>query len=217
LPRSELKYAVELARSLHLNCEVVKCPSLSDEEFVKNLPNRCYFCKKASFELLKALAAERGIACIGDGLNLSDYDDHRPGIAACEELGIWHPFVDAGISKEDIREIARNVGLPFWNKPSSACLSSRIPYGERITVENLKRVELAEDFLKRLGFGQVRVRAHGKLARIELLSKDMERALICRQEIAGELKSLGFLYAAIDLEGFRSGSMNEVLTMAERG
>lgn len=168
LPRSELDHANDLARSLDLKHEVVKCSPLVDEEFLKNSPTRCYYCKKSCFKTLNSIAAERGIKCIADGMNLSDYDDYRPGIAACEEMGIWHPFVDAGISKEDIREIARKIGLQVWNKPSSACLSSRIPYGERITVENLKMVELAEDFLKCLGFGQLRVRAHGNLARIEL-------------------------------------------------
>lgn len=199
LPRSELKYAKDLARSLGLNYEVAGCPSLSVEEFVQNPHNRCYYCKKTSFTMLKNLAKERKIDCIADGMNLSDYDDCRPGI-----------------SKEDIREIARNMGLPFWDKPSSACLSSRIPYGDKITVENLGMVELAEDFLKGLGFLQVRVRTHGKLARIELLGKDIKKALNSREEISKELKSIGFLYVTIDLNGFRSGSMNEVLRMTER-
>ncbi len=216
LPRSELMYAKDLARSLGLNYEVAECSSLSVEEFVQNPHNRCYYCKKTSFKMLKSLAAERGIACIADGMNLSDYDDYRPGIAACSEMGIWHPFVDAGIAKEDIREIAKNMGLPFWDKPSSACLSSRIPYGEKITAKNLRMVERAEDFLKGLGFLQVRVRAHGKLARIELLGKDIEKGLNFKEEIAKELRSIGFLYVTIDLDGFRSGSMNEVLRMAER-
>lgn len=211
LARSELRYAEDLARFLGLNYEIAKCPSLLIEEFVQNPHNRCYYCKKTSFTMLKSMAAERGIACIADGMNLSDYDDYRPGIAACNEMGIWHPFVDAGISKEDIREIARNMGLPFWDKPSSACLSSRIPYGEKITVENLRMVELAEDFLKGLGLLQVRVRTHGKLARVELLGKDIEKALNSRERISKELRSIGFLYVTIDLDGFRSGSMNEVL------
>lgn len=213
LPRSELKYAEELARSWGLKYEAIKCSSLADEEFLKNTPNRCYYCKKSSFKKLKSIAVERGINCVADGMNLSDYDDYRPGIAACNETGIWHPFVDVGISKEDIRDIARNMGLSFWNKPSSACLSSRIPYGERITIENLKRVELAEDFLKSLDFRQLRVRAHGNLARIELLDNDVKGAMHCREEISKELKSIGFSYITLDLEGFRSGSMNEVLTM----
>jgi pyridinium-3,5-biscarboxylic acid mononucleotide sulfurtransferase len=211
LPRSELNHAEDLARSLGLNYEVRKCSLLSLDDFVKNPPNRCYFCKKASFGQLLSLARERGIDCIADGLNLSDDDDYRPGIAACREMGIWHPFVDVGISKEDIREIARNLGLSFWDKPSSACLSSRIPYGEEIRVDNLTMVEQAEDFLKSLGFSQVRVRAHGKLARIELLERDMQKALNCREVISKEFKFIGFLYAAMDLLGFRSGSMNEML------
>jgi len=217
LPRSELKYAEKLARSLCLKYEVVKCSLLTDEEFLKNPPNRCYYCKRSSFKMLKSMAEERGINCIADGMNLSDYDDYRPGIAACDEMEIWHPFVDAGISKEEIRDIARNMGLPFWNKPSSACLSSRIPYEERITIENLKMVELAEDFLKCRGFGQLRVRAHGNLARIELLGNDIEKALHFKGEISKELKSIGFSHVTLDMEGFRSGSMNEVLTTAAKG
>jgi len=211
LPRSELLHAEELARSLGLNFEVRKCSLLSLEGFVNNPPNRCYFCKKASFGELFSLARDRGIDCIADGLNISDYGDYRPGIAACREMGIWHPFVDAGISKKDIREIARNMGLSFWDKPSSACLSSRIPYGEKICVDRLLMVEQAEDFLKSLGFIQVRVRAHGKLARIELPEEDLQRALNSRVGITRILKSIGFLYATMDLSGFRSGSMNEML------
>jgi uncharacterized protein len=211
LPRSELDYATELAKSLGLNYKVIRMHFLPVEEFVQNRPDRCYFCKKKLFIMLKYLANERGIACIADGMNLSDYDDYRPGIAACKEMGIWHPFVDAGISKEDIREIALSMKLIFWNKPSSACLSSRIPYGERITIENLKMVELAEDFLKSLGFGQLRVRAHGSLARIELSDNDLEKALLHRNEISKELKSIGFSYVSLDMNGFRTGSMNEVL------
>lgn len=211
LPRSELDYAVELAQTLGLNYEIIRLHPLTAEEFVQNRPDRCYFCKKASFTRLKILASERGITCIADGMNLSDYDDYRPGIAACKEMGIWHPFVDAGISKEDIREIARSMKLSFWNKPSSACLSSRIPYGERITIRNLERVELAEDFLKCLGFEQLRVRAHGNLARIELLGNDLEKAILNRVEISEKLRSIGFSYVTLDMNGFRSGSMNEVL------
>lgn len=216
LPRSELKYAEDLARSLGLNYEVTKRISLAEDDFASNPLNRCYYCKKASFGLLRIIAAEKGIACIADGLNLSDYNDFRPGISACDEMGIWHPFVDAAISKEDIREIAQNMGLPFWNKPSSACLSSRIPYGEKITIENLRMVEQAEDFLKLQGFQQFRVRNHGKLARIELIVKDLERALNLGEEISKELKSIGFLYVTMDLDGFRSGSMNEVLNASEK-
>lgn len=211
MPRSELRSALELASALGLNCETVKFSILQDEEFVKNPGDRCYFCKKRSAQVLKEIAAREGISRIADGVNLSDYGDMRPGIRACDEEGIWHPFVEAGITKEMIREIAREMGLPFWDKPSSACLSSRIPYGERISEENLRMVEEAEDYLKSLGFGQLRVRAHGRIARIEVPKEDGERTLNLGEDIARRLKEIGFWYVALDLEGFRSGSMNEVL------
>lgn len=211
MPRSELRNALDLASTLGLNCETVKFSILQDEEFIKNPGDRCYFCKKRSAQVLKEIAAREGIVRIADGVNLSDYDDIRPGIRACDEEGIWHPFVEAGITKEEIREIAREMGLPFWNKPSSACLSSRIPYGEMISKENLGMVEEAEDYLKSLGFGQLRVRAHGRIARIEVPKEDGERALSLGEDISRRLKEIGFGYVALDLEGFRSGSMNEVL------
>ncbi len=213
MPRSELEYALDLAKTLGLNCITVKYTMLCDAQFVENPATRCYICKKESARKLKDVALARGISvdCIADGLNLSDYEDYRPGIKACNEEGIWHPFVEANITKDDIRAQARRMGLPFWNKPSSACLSSRIPYGERITKDNLGMVEEAEDFLRGLGFCQLRVRAHGKAARIELVGRDMQKAIMVRDEIAGKLKEIGFKYVTLDLEGFRSGSMNEVL------
>lgn len=211
MPRSELKYAEDLARSLELNCQVVKYSMLEDEQFQKNDTTRCYICKKKSACLLKQIAADRGIGCIADGVNLSDFRDFRPGILACEEEGIWHPFVKAEITKDEIRARACSMGLPFWDKPSSACLSSRIPYGMRITRDNLRMVEDAEDFLKDQGFRQLRVRWHGQIARIELLSQDMERALKIKDQIAKKLRELGFKYVTLDLDGFRTGSMNEAL------
>lgn len=211
MPRSELQNAEELARSLGLNCRTSMFSILQDEEFVKNPRDRCYICKKRSAHQLKEIAVREGIARIADGVNLSDFGDFRPGIRACDEEGIWHPFVEARITKEEIREIAQEMSLPFWNKPSSACLSSRIPYGERISEENLRMVEEAEEYLKSLGFGQLRVRTHGPMARIEVPKEDRERALNLGEHIAKRLKAIGFGYVALDLEGFRSGSMNEVL------
>ena len=168
MPRSELGYALDLAKALGLNCLVERYCMLDDAQFTCNPATRCYICKKEAARRLRDVARARGIGCIADGVNLSDYRDYRPGIKACDEEGIWHPFVEAGISKDDIRAQAREMGLPVWNKPSSACLSSRIPYGERITEDNLRMVEEAEEFLKSRGFVQLRVRAHGKMARIEL-------------------------------------------------
>ncbi len=211
LPRSELNHAEALAKSLGLNCQVAKFSILADKEFTNNSPKRCYICKKKSIGMLKSLAARHGIFSIADGFNLTDYKDYRPGMKACEEEGIWHPFVDAKITKEDIREMAYGLGLSIWDKPSSACLASRIPYGEDITSDNLSRVEKAEDLLKSLGFVQVRVRDHNQMARIELPSEDMQRALKLGDEIAEKLQDIGYRYITLDLQGFRSGSMNEVL------
>lgn len=199
------------ARSLGLNYRVAEFPILKDEQFCTNPVTRCYICKKRSAAVLKSIAREEGIGCIADGVNLSDFRDYRPGIAACDEEGIWHPFVDAAITKEDIRALARNLGLALWNKPSAACLASRIPYGQPITSESLRMVEEAEEYLKSLGFLQLRVRFHRRLARIELLKQDMARGLNCRDEIARTLKAIGFDYVALDLQGFRSGSMDEGL------
>jgi pyridinium-3,5-biscarboxylic acid mononucleotide sulfurtransferase len=211
MPRSELEGAKEQARSLGLNYRIAEFPILKDEQFCTNPVTRCYICKKRSAAVLKSIAREEGIGCIADGVNLSDFRDYRPGIAACDEEGIWHPFVDAAITKEDIRALARNLGLALWNKPSAACLASRIPYGQPITSESLRMVQEAEEYLRSLGFLQQRVRSHGRVARIELQEQDMARGLNCRDEIARTLKAIGFDYVALDLEGFRSGSMDEGL------
>jgi uncharacterized protein len=216
MPRSELQHAKDLAHSLGLNYRVEKCHLLEKREFVENPSTRCYFCKKECIKTLKSIAKEEGIAFIADGVNLSDYEDYRPGIKACDEEGVWHPFVEACITKEDIRAMAREMNLSFWNKPSAACLASRIPYGERITAGKLALVEQAEDLLKSLGFSQVRVRSHGRIARIEVPKEDMERALTFGDKISKELRQMGFQYAALDLEGFRSGSMNEVLWTSKK-
>jgi uncharacterized protein len=210
--RGERKAAEELAREMGLNFLLADGSAIvGSEGFACNPADRCYICKKASSTILKRIAEERGISCIADGANLSDLQDYRPGARASDEEGIWHPFAEAGMTKADIRDAARAMNLSFWNKPSSACLASRIPYGERITPEKLKRVEEAEELLKGMGFGQLRVRAHGMLARIELSQEDLGKALSCREAIADALKAVGFQYVALDLEGFRSGSLNEVL------
>jgi uncharacterized protein len=211
MPRSELEKAEALARSLGINCLVAKYSIINDPDFIKNPPDRCYLCKKASARMLKIVAADKGISCIADGVNLSDCSDYRPGIKASNEEGIWHPFVEAGITKEDIRKLAKQMGLSFWDKPSSACLASRIPFGDQITGTNLAKVEMAEDHLKNLGLKQVRVRVHGSVARIEVLEDEMDKVLLSKDRIAKELKKVGFKYVALDLQGFRSGSMNEVL------
>lgn len=216
MPNSELLQAQSLAESLGLNCLVAEFTILEDRQFIQNPAKRCYICKKSSAALLKSIAAANGISIIADGVNLSDYEDYRPGIAACDEEGIWHPFVDAKINKEDIRALARSLDLPVWNKPSSACLASRIAYGEPITEDRLHMIEEAEDFIRGLGFRQLRVRAQGGTARIELFKQDMKGAIDASDEIAKALKAIGFDYVCLDLQGYRSGSMNEVLWMRKR-
>jgi uncharacterized protein len=211
LPRRELEQAVALAEHMGLNFRVIKHNIMQQETFGKNPANRCYICKKSAIALLKSIAAAEGISCIADGLNLDDCREWRPGTVACDEEGIWHPFIEAGMGKKDIRAMARKLDLPVWNKPSSACLASRIPYGRPLNRETLRKVEAAEDLLKSLGFGQLRVRADGGGARIELETQEMERALKMGEDIACKLKGLGFSYVSLDLEGYRSGSMDEFL------
>lgn len=211
LPRGELMQAVALAGRMGLNFRVAGFDILQQVLFRDNSPQRCYICKKSAIALLKNIAAQEGIGCIADGLNRDDCKEWRPGTAACQEEGVWHPLVQADMGKEDIRAAARDLGLPVWNKPSSACLATRIAYGQPITLETLRMVEAAEDFLKGLGFGQLRVRADGRGGRIELEKQEMKRALERGEEIACKLKALGFGQVSLDLQGYRSGSMDEVL------
>lgn len=211
LPRSELKYATGFAEDHGCGYKVIKSSELEKEKFIKNTPDRCYYCKKEFARTLRRIASDKGIKCIADGVNISDYDEYRPGIKACDEVGIWHPFVEVGITKADIRSISKDIGLSTWDKPSSACLASRIPYGEEITKEKLMMIERSEEILKHYGFQQVRVRMHDGVARIEVSNDEMDRILDVKDEITNELKAIGFKYVALDLEGYRSGSMDEVL------
>jgi pyridinium-3,5-biscarboxylic acid mononucleotide sulfurtransferase len=211
VPRAAVMQAREIACELGLVLDIITVPLLEQEEFCKNPAERCYHCKKVSAVSLKLRAAELGLACIADGINVSDTGEHRPGLRASTEEGIVHPFIEAGITKQDIRDIARERGLSVWQKPSAACLSSRIPYGERITGEKLRMIEEAEAFLDGLGIGQLRVRLHGNLARIEVHKEDVGKILDQQSAVVRHLRSLGFAYVTLDLEGYRSGSMDEVL------
>jgi uncharacterized protein len=211
VPRAAVEQAKEIARELRLQFGIIEVPHLEHEEFCKNPAERCYFCKKISAGYLRQRADELGFACIADGINVSDMGEHRPGLRASTEEGILHPFIETGITKEDIREIARDLGLPVWQKPSAACLSSRIPYGDEITREKLRKIEEAEAYLAGLGIGQLRVRLHGNIARIEVHNEDQVKILNLRSAVAGKLRSLGFSYVTLDIEGYRSGSMDEVL------
>lgn len=216
IPNSELIGARDLAGSLGLNLQVAEFSILDDGRFRQNPANRCYICKKSSAALLRRIAFENGIDCIADGVNLDDLGDYRPGLRACEEEGVWHPFVDAGIGKAQIRSLAKNIGLSVWNKPSLACLASRIAYGEPIDEEKLLMIERAEEHLAELGFSQRRVRMQGLSARIELEKSELDRAVVMGDGIAKRLREIGFLSVSLDLEGYRSGSMNEELWTREQ-
>lgn len=195
---------------------LVRIDELTIPHFAENPPDRCYHCKKALFRAMLEVAAEEGMAVLVDGSNVDDEGDYRPGMRALAELGIASPLCEAGLAKADIRAISHELGLPTWDMPSAACLASRIAYGERITAEKLERVDAAEEALRELGFGQLRVRMHGErgeLARIEVDAAEIERlaAAEMRAKVTARLRDLGFAYVALDLVGFRSGAMDEVL------
>ena len=211
VPRAAVEQAQTIAHELGLKLETIVVSQIDHKEFRKNPANRCYYCKKISAAFLRQRAEERGLASIAEGVNVSDTSEYRPGLAASTEEGIIHPFIESGITKQEIREIAREYGLSVWQKPSAACLSSRIPYGEEITRDKLRIIEEAEAFLADQGFGQIRVRVHGAMARIEVHKEEMGKILDMQAVVVKKLKSIGFSYVTLDLQGYRSGSMDEVL------
>jgi uncharacterized protein len=211
VPRRAVDEAEEIARNFGLSCSIIPFPILENEEFKKNSPNRCYICKKQSAKILKGQAEKMGISKIADGINASDLDEYRPGLQASNEEGILHPFLSLGIQKKQIRQLAQDCGFDFWNKPSASCLASRIPYGKEITVEKLQIIENAENSLHDLGFSNLRVRLHCKIARIELIPEEFEKAVNMRDQILKVLQDCGFSYITLDLKEYRSGSMDEVL------
>lgn len=208
IPRSELKEALELAESLSLPCSVLKSGIMENAGFLRNERDRCYTCKKEMSRLLLAEADRLGLRRVADGSNTSDLSKYRPGFRALEEAGIIHPFIEAGMDKEDIRRLARIYGLPVSEKPSSSCLASRVPYGEPLEPGTLKQVEASEEFIKSLGAVQVRVRKHGDIARIETEPGDFQLIIAKKDEISLCLKKNGFRYITLDLDGFVSGSMD---------
>ncbi|MEI7648529.1 MAG: ATP-dependent sacrificial sulfur transferase LarE [Methanomicrobiales archaeon] len=211
VPRAAIAEAQQIAGEYGLALEIISVSVMDYERFTKNPAERCYWCKKKSAEVLKWKKDALHFACIADGINLSDKGEHRPGLLASTEEGIVHPFLDSGITKADIREIAQSSGLSFWNKPSAACLSSRIPYGDEITLKKLAMIEKAEEFLHTNGFFQCRVRMHGEIARIEVVCDDMQKLMDKREDLVKKFITIGFAYITLDLTGYRSGSMDEVL------
>ncbi|MBI5183201.1 MAG: ATP-dependent sacrificial sulfur transferase LarE [Nitrospinae bacterium] len=212
-PRRELNESKDIASRLGIRHLIIESEELNIPGFSENPPDRCYYCKGELFSRLNELAHKEGIRYILDGSNYDDIGDYRPGMMAADEWGVRSPLKEAGLTKDEIRLLSRENGLQTWDKPSFACLASRFPYGDRITPEKLVMVDHAEGVLRDLGFGQVRVRHHGDIARIEVARDEMERLLgegILETIVEG-LKGLGYRYVTLDLEGYRPGSMNEGL------
>ncbi|MBR3278787.1 MAG: ATP-dependent sacrificial sulfur transferase LarE [Lachnospiraceae bacterium] len=209
----EYEWTAAFCKQIGVKQEVIDFDVFSVENFADNPPDRCYHCKRRIFEAVSGAARENGIQAVADGSNVDDTGDYRPGMRALAELGIISPLKEAGLSKSDIRILSKEAGLATWDHPSAACLASRFAYGEKITPPGLERVAAAEKFIKDFGFEGIRVRVHGDIARIEADPADIplltyERA---RKEISAELRRLGFKYVTMDMDGYRTGSMNEVL------
>ena len=213
LARFQLEDALAFAREHEIRCEVLSTHEFDRPDYVRNDGQRCFHCKDELFTVMEEFAGKRGFEAIAYGVNLDDKADFRPGQVAARQHRVAAPFLDAGLTKADIRDLARQAGLRVWDKPASACLSSRIEYGRPVTREALAAVERGEDALRQLGFRQFRVRHHGEIARIEIARDEMARALTPEMaaEFSKTFKALGFKFVTLDLEGFRSGSMNALL------
>lgn len=210
-PADERAFVEAFAAARRIRLLTVQTAELEQSQYAENPPTRCYFCRAEMYGKMFPLIAEAGFSRLADGANADDRGDYRPGQRAAAEWEVLHPLLEAELTKAEIREISRRLALPTWDKPAFACLASRLPYGERITPEKLARVEAAEKWLREEGFRVYRCRSHGPLARLEFGAAELPRAFARHAELAAKLKSLGFTYVTIDLEGFRSGSMNEVL------
>lgn len=213
-PEREYKSAVKLTHELKARGITIRAKGTANAVFLKNPVNRCYYCKKELFSRLKKIAREKAFYCVIDGSNADDKKDLRFGSIAARELGVRSPLTEAGIGKGELRAYSRRLGLSTWDRPSFACLASRFPYGSRITRAKLGMVDMAEEALQRQGFRQVRVRTHGEIARLEVLPDDIKRFsdTRLRKTVISALKNLGFLYVTLDLDGYRTGSMNEALS-----
>jgi uncharacterized protein len=216
LARTHLADALYFARAHGIPLEVIQTEEMENREYVKNDMQRCFHCKNELFAKMTLVQARLGAEHLAYGMNCDDRGDFRPGQRAAQDHGVLAPLVEAGLTKADVRQLAREAGLQVWDKPASACLSSRLAYGQPVTREKLTRIEMAEDFLRSLGLIQFRVRDHGPVARLEIAREEMEQVLTVESltEISAEIKALGFDYVALDCDGFQSGSMNRVLAAA---
>jgi len=215
-PKEELLNASSIARRLGVRHKVIATYELKEKSFIANPVNRCYFCKYELFSSLRNLAKKFKLNFVVDGTSLSDKSDFRPGDKAKQELKVRSPLFEAGFTKEDIRKLSKSLGLGTWDKPTLACLASRIPYGTKISHQILKRINRAETHLRHLGFREVRLRHYNGLCRIEVSKNDIPRLISKRNRVVDKLKKLGYNYVTLDLEGYRTGSMNEVLRRAEK-
>jgi len=213
----ELESATSMTQEIGAQHLLVAIDELDNPDYVANSPERCYHCKHLRFDRLLEMAREKGFTYVADGSNIDDLGDHRPGMRASRELGVRSPLMEAALTKADVRALSRKMGLSTWDKPSGACLASRIPYGTPITPERLRQIDHAEQFLHRLGVSQVRVRLHGDVARIEVETHSLPLLLDNRSAIVRQLRELGFSYVTADLEGYRTGSLNETLTDENHG
>jgi uncharacterized protein len=210
LPESELEEAKKIAEGIGVAHRLIETKEMDDPKFLENDYQRCFFCKTELFQELFRMARSEGYRCVLYGANVDDREDFRPGAEAAKGSGALAPLMDAGLTKDEIRLLSKELGLSTWNKPSKACLSSRIPFGDRITVEKLKQVEEAEEALSRLGFHQFRVRHHNQIARIEIQQEELERMAQAetRAEVIEAVKEAGFKFVTLDLEGYRTGPFN---------
>jgi uncharacterized protein len=213
-PTHQRNIAIGLVECYGFRHEFIKSDEMSDSNYIANPSNRCYFCKHELYTKLQKMAELRGFRYVVDGNNLDDIGDYRPGRQAGRELEIRSPLIEAGLTKAEIRELSQSHGLKTWDQPASACLSSRIPYGSAVTVEKLRMIDEGEEVMRKLGFGQTRVRHHGDIVRIEIAREEMPRALSMKMfECLGrEFKRIGFRFITLDVDGYRTGALNEMLT-----
>jgi uncharacterized protein len=213
-PSHQRRIAVDLVTRYGFRHEFIASDEMSDANYVENPSNRCYFCKHELYTQLRNMAEHRGLRFVVDGNNLDDTGDYRPGRQAGRELEIRSPLIEAELTKEEIRTLSQRQGLPTWDQPASACLSSRIPYGSSVTVEKLRMIDQGEEIMRGLGFSQTRVRHHGEIARIEIAREELSKvfSMDMFERLSREFKRIGFRFVAIDVDGYRTGALNEVLT-----
>ena len=215
LAQKELEETVRLAESFGFAHRIIHTNEMERDGYVANSPRRCYFCKTELYTQITNLANRESYSWVVNGANTDDIGDYRPGMEAAAENKVRSPLVEAGLTKDDVRSIAKSLDIPIWDKPAQPCLSSRIPYGTPVTVETLSKIEQAEDYLRSLGLKEVRARHHDRLCRIETGENDMEFAFAHRKEIVSNIKKIGYLWVSLDMTGLRSGSLNDQLNLTE--